>query len=94
MAEAFKKRGQTGRRGDMMDVTVVEMADHILPTMLDTQRHWNIFTGHRHNKRTSKELSADPYITVETVTGEVVDLIYQIKPLEFFGDCYWVNDHR
>ena len=35
MAEAFKKRGQTGRRGDMMDVTVVEMADHILPTMLD-----------------------------------------------------------
>jgi len=35
MAEAFKKRGQTGRRGDMMDVTVAEMADHILPTMLD-----------------------------------------------------------
>ena len=94
MAEAFKKRGQTGRRGDMMDVIVVEMADHILPTMLDTQRHWNIFTGHRHNKRTSKELSADLYITVEIVTGEVVDLIYQIKPLEFFGHCYWVNDHR
>jgi len=35
MAEAFKKRGQTGRREDMMDVTVAEMADHILPTMLD-----------------------------------------------------------
>jgi NADPH-dependent 2,4-dienoyl-CoA reductase/sulfur reductase-like enzyme len=37
MAEAFKKRGQTGRRGDMMDVTVVEMANHILPTMLDNK---------------------------------------------------------
>jgi NADPH-dependent 2,4-dienoyl-CoA reductase/sulfur reductase-like enzyme len=35
MVEAFKKRGQKGRRGDMMDVTLVEMADHILPTMLD-----------------------------------------------------------
>jgi NADPH-dependent 2,4-dienoyl-CoA reductase/sulfur reductase-like enzyme len=33
MVEAFKKRGQTGR-GDM-DVTVVEMADHILPSLLD-----------------------------------------------------------
>jgi NADPH-dependent 2,4-dienoyl-CoA reductase/sulfur reductase-like enzyme len=35
MVEAFKKRGQNGRRADMMDVTLVEMADHILPTMLD-----------------------------------------------------------
>jgi NADPH-dependent 2,4-dienoyl-CoA reductase/sulfur reductase-like enzyme len=33
MVEAFKKRGLTGR-GDM-DITIVEMADHILPTMLD-----------------------------------------------------------
>ena len=33
MVEAFKKRGHTGR-GDM-DVTVVEMADHILPSLLD-----------------------------------------------------------
>ena len=36
MVEAFKNRGQSGRRGDM-DVTVVEMADHILPTMLDNK---------------------------------------------------------
>ena len=28
------------------------------------------------------------------MTGEVVDLIYQIKPLEFFGDCYWVKNYR
>ena len=33
MVEAFKKRCHTGR-GDM-DVTVVEMADHILPSLLD-----------------------------------------------------------
>jgi NADPH-dependent 2,4-dienoyl-CoA reductase/sulfur reductase-like enzyme len=33
MVEAFKKRGGRGR--DMMDVTLVEMAEHILPTMLD-----------------------------------------------------------
>jgi NADPH-dependent 2,4-dienoyl-CoA reductase/sulfur reductase-like enzyme len=33
MVEAFKKRGSTVRGG--MDVTLVEMADHVLPTMLD-----------------------------------------------------------
>src|SRR5919108_309114 len=43
---------------------------------------------------TRKTLSTDLYITVEIVTGEVVDLIYQIKPLEFFGDVYWVKDYR
>ncbi|HXX98161.1 MAG TPA: hypothetical protein VEL11_13705 [Candidatus Bathyarchaeia archaeon] len=42
---------------------------------------------------TEDRLSADLYITVEIVTGEVVDLIYQIKPLEFFGDCYWVENY-
>ena len=36
MVEAFKKRGSTVRRGGgSMDVTLVEMADHVLPTMLD-----------------------------------------------------------
>ncbi len=43
---------------------------------------------------TGEKLSADPYVTVEIVTCEVVDLIYQIKPLEFFGDCYWVRNYR
>ncbi len=33
-------------------------------------------------------------MTVEIVTGEVVDLIYQIKPIEFFGDYYWVENYR
>jgi NADPH-dependent 2,4-dienoyl-CoA reductase/sulfur reductase-like enzyme len=37
MVEAFKKRGSTVRSGGggSMDVTLVEMADHVLPTMLD-----------------------------------------------------------
>ena len=41
-----------------------------------------------------KELSADLNITVEIVTGEVVDLIYQIRPLEYFGDPYWIRNYR
>jgi hypothetical protein len=43
---------------------------------------------------TKGELSIDLYVTVEIVTGEVIDLVYQIKPLEFFGDCYWVKNYR
>ncbi|MBI5133458.1 MAG: ferredoxin, partial [Thaumarchaeota archaeon] len=33
-------------------------------------------------------------ITVEIVTGEVVDIIYQIKPLESFQDAHWVKNYR
>jgi NAD-dependent dihydropyrimidine dehydrogenase PreA subunit len=43
---------------------------------------------------TRKELSADLNITVEIVTGEVVDLIYQIRQLEYFGDPYWIKNYR
>jgi NAD-dependent dihydropyrimidine dehydrogenase PreA subunit len=43
---------------------------------------------------TKEDLSADLLITVEIVTGEVVDIIYQIKPIEFFGDHYWIKDYR
>src|SRR5918912_1716565 len=43
---------------------------------------------------TSEELTADLNITVEIVTGEVVDLIYQIKQLEYFGDPYWIRNYR
>jgi NADPH-dependent 2,4-dienoyl-CoA reductase/sulfur reductase-like enzyme len=37
IVEAFKKRGavRSGGGGGSMDVTLVEMADHVLPTMLD-----------------------------------------------------------
>jgi NAD-dependent dihydropyrimidine dehydrogenase PreA subunit len=43
---------------------------------------------------TRDELSAHFDITVEIVTGEVIDIIYQIKPLEFYGDPYWVKNYR
>jgi hypothetical protein len=43
---------------------------------------------------TKDVLSADLYVTVEIVTGEVADLIYQIKPIDFFGDYYWVENYR
>ncbi|HZC20798.1 MAG TPA: hypothetical protein VE223_04050, partial [Nitrososphaeraceae archaeon] len=43
---------------------------------------------------TQKDLTAELHVTVEVVTGEVVDIIYQIKPLEFFGDPYWVRNYR
>lgn len=33
-------------------------------------------------------------ITVEIVSGEVVDIIYQIYPLEKYGDPQWVMDYR
>lgn len=33
-------------------------------------------------------------ITVEIVTGEVVDIIYQIKSLESFQDAQWVKHYR
>jgi len=43
---------------------------------------------------TGEELSANLNITVEIVTGEVVDLIYQIRQLEYFGDPYWIKNYR
>ena len=33
-------------------------------------------------------------VTVEVVTGEVVDIIYQVFPIEKFGDPQWVVDYR
>ncbi|HEY5737268.1 MAG TPA: ferredoxin family protein [Nitrososphaeraceae archaeon] len=39
-------------------------------------------------------LSISLDITVEIVTGEVIDLIYQIKPIEKFGDSYRINNYR
>jgi len=33
-------------------------------------------------------------VTVEIVTGEVVDIIYQIFPIEKFGDLPWVKNYR
>jgi NAD-dependent dihydropyrimidine dehydrogenase PreA subunit len=36
----------------------------------------------------------DLSVTVEIVTGDVVDIIYQIFPIEKFGDPQWVKDYR
>ncbi len=36
----------------------------------------------------------DLEVQVEVVTGEVVDMIYQIYPVEKYGDALWVNDYR
>ncbi|MFZ0893910.1 MAG: FAD-dependent oxidoreductase [Candidatus Nitrosopolaris sp.] len=60
MVEAFKKRGHT-ERGDM-DVTVVEMADHILPSLLDKNMA----------KIAERELEANG---VKTILGESVEEI-------------------
>jgi NAD-dependent dihydropyrimidine dehydrogenase PreA subunit len=43
---------------------------------------------------TQQGLEANLDITVEIITGDVVDIIYQIKPLEYFGDHYWIKDYR
>jgi NAD-dependent dihydropyrimidine dehydrogenase PreA subunit len=61
-------------------------ADRIFVTYKWIEKGFDIYT----NKEQSVELD----ITVEIVTGEVIDLIYQIKPLEFFGDFYWVKEYR
>jgi len=36
----------------------------------------------------------DLNVTVEIVTGEVVDIIYQIWPVDKFGDPHWLKDYR
>src|ERR671910_1231108 len=61
-------------------------ADRIYVTYKWTERGSDAITG--------ENLSADLWIMVEIVTGEVVDIIYQIKPIEFFGDHYWIKDYR
>ncbi|MGI0010457.1 MAG: 4Fe-4S dicluster domain-containing protein, partial [Nitrosopumilaceae archaeon] len=33
-------------------------------------------------------------VTVEVVSGEVIDLIYQIYPIEKYTDALWVKDYR
>ncbi len=61
-------------------------ADRIFVTMKWPEKGFDIYT----NKEQSTELS----VTVEIVTGEVLDIIYQIRPLETFGDLYWVKNYR
>lgn len=59
-----------------------------------------IYATYRWTERSADDASADGYeeaelsITVEIVTGEVVDIIYQIFPIEKFGDSQWVKNYR
>jgi NAD-dependent dihydropyrimidine dehydrogenase PreA subunit len=59
-----------------------------------------IFVTHNWTEENMPDPDAKGYqkanlsITVEIVTGEVVDIIYQIFPIEKFGDPQWVKDYR
>ena len=59
-----------------------------------------IFATYRWREQNSNDPDAKGYeevdlsITVEIVTGEVVDIIYQIFPIEKFGDPNWVRNYR
>jgi len=61
-------------------------ADRIFVTHKWTEKGFDIYSN--------KEQTANLDVTVEIVTGEVIDLIYNIRPLEQFGDFYWVKDYR
>ena len=59
-----------------------------------------IYATYRWQEQNMKDPDAKGYeevelsITVEIVTGEVVGIIYQIFPIEKFGDPNWVLDYR
>ncbi len=59
-----------------------------------------IFATYRWKEQNMRNPEAKGYrevelsVTVEIVTGEVVDIIYQIFPIEKFGDPNWVKDYR
>ena len=59
-----------------------------------------IFATYRWREQNMDDPDANGYeevelsVTVEIVTGEVVDIIYQIFPIEKFGDPQWVKDYR
>jgi len=59
-----------------------------------------IFATYRWKEQNMADPDAKGYeevelsVTVEIVTGEVVDIIYQIFPIEKFGDPQWVKDYR
>ncbi|SVA29629.1 uncharacterized protein METZ01_LOCUS82483 [marine metagenome] len=59
-----------------------------------------IYATYRWIEENMSDPDADGYeqanlsITVEVVTGEVVDIIYQIFSIEKFGDPQWVKNYR
>ena len=61
-------------------------ADRIFVTFKWIEKGFDIYSN--------REQSAELNVTVEIVIGEVLDIIYQIKPLETFGDLYWIKNYR
>ncbi len=59
-----------------------------------------IYVTYRWTEENMSDPDADGYeqvdlsVTVEIVTGEVIDVIYQIYPVERFGAPQWVQDYR
>ena len=59
-----------------------------------------IYATYKWKEQNMDDPDADGYeqaelsITVEIISGEVVDIIYQIFPIEKFGDQNWVKDYR
>lgn len=59
-----------------------------------------IYMTYRWTEKSMPDEDASDYeevellVTTEIVTGEVVDIIYQIFPIEKFGDPQWVKDYR
>lgn len=59
-----------------------------------------IYATYKWKEQNMDDPDADGYeevelsVTIEIVTGEVVDIIYQIFPIEKFGDQSWVKDYR
>jgi NAD-dependent dihydropyrimidine dehydrogenase PreA subunit len=59
-----------------------------------------IYATYRWNEENMPDPDAPGYksigleVQVEIVTGEVVDMIYQIYPVEKYGDGLWVKDYR
>ncbi len=59
-----------------------------------------IYATYKWTEENMPDPDADGYeqvelsVTVEIVTGEVIDAIYQIYPIEKFGDPTWVEDYR
>ncbi|KAA2282165.1 4Fe-4S dicluster domain-containing protein [Candidatus Nitrosocosmicus agrestis] len=83
--------GQSEMSGIMNELksfgyTLDTFADRVFVTKKWVEKEFDIFTN--------QEQSAELYVTVEIVTGEVLDLIYQIRPIEAFGDFYWVKNYR
>lgn len=89
-----------------MPVEITEKADiagiqnDLRPAGFTMQTHADrIYVMHKWSEKgfdptNGEDLSADLNITVEIVTGEVVDLIYQIRQIEYFGDPYWIKNYR